>query len=79
MPGNVSSATVLFDRKPSSTSGDFDSSADDLEELDQFLDSVPNNNSNNILSPHALRHGSKNVDMRSWLKWKERGHDIDQS
>ena len=74
-PANAPSTTRSFDRIPSFTSGDFDLSADDLEELDWSVDSLPNNN---ISSPQALRQLNKNGDMRSWLNGKEMGHDIDR-
>lgn len=75
-PEHVPSMTRSFDRIPSFTSGDFDLSADDLEELDWSVDSLPNNN---IAIPQA----NKNGDMRSWLnggvtKTEDTGHNIDR-
>jgi hypothetical protein len=78
-PTQILPATRSFDRIPSFTSGDFDLSADDLEELDWSADNM----GNNLPSPQALEQANKNGDMRSWLngnnmKKEGTGHDIDR-
>jgi hypothetical protein len=71
-------ATRSFDRIPSFTSGDFDLSADDLEELDWSVDTLRND----IPSPQASRQIHKNGNIRSWLDGKstkkEMVQDIDR-
>jgi hypothetical protein len=78
-PTHVLPATRSFDRIPSFTSGDFDLSADDLEELDWSAENLCNDNP----LPQALEQANKNGDMRSWLsenniKKEETGHDMDR-
>jgi hypothetical protein len=78
-PTHVLPATRSFDRIPSFTSGDFDLSADDLEELDWSAENLRNDNQ----LPQAPEQANKNGVMRSWLnennvKKEETGHDIDR-
>ncbi|KAI4722814.1 hypothetical protein E4T48_01000 [Aureobasidium sp. EXF-10727] len=74
-------ATRSFDRIPSFTSGDFDLSADDLEELDWSVDTLHQNEA--PLPRVPPQPVSKNGDMRSWVNGKnkkkdEPGGDIDR-
>jgi len=78
-PTHVIPATRSFDRIPSFTSGDFDLSADDLEELDWSAGNLHSN----IPSPQAPVQANKNGDMKTWLngnsiKKEETGHDNDR-
>lgn len=69
-------AARSFDRIPSFTSGDFDLSADDLEELDWSVDIVPNTSIPTL-------QANKTGDMRSWsngriMKTEDTGHYLDR-